>query len=85
MGNYLGWKAEGKAAKLLMIGTAVRSTCYLFMVYSKSSVLHVYFYNSKNNLIFRSLPHFSVTIYNLKEKIKESDLQNLRFFAEYGK
>ncbi len=29
--------------------------------------------------------HFSVTIYNLKEKIKESDLQNLRFFTEYGK
>jgi hypothetical protein len=28
---------------------------------------------------------FSVTVYNLKEKIKESDLQNLRFFTEYGK
>ncbi len=29
--------------------------------------------------------YFSVTIYNLKEKIKESDLQNLQLFAEYGK
>ncbi len=33
----------------------------------------------------QNLNFLSVTIYNLKEKIKMDDLENLRFFTEYGK